>query len=271
MWGEAILELEAWTASGVVSAQVGILLQVWHPTSMYDPLNSGFGDSSAPDTLNPQWNSPPNTPKQLVVGPGGGQTTPGVETSPPIQSVTRQPVKGWFSSNFSCLAFIFIASWYLLGPFGREPQIYGQPEPGLISPATNRASNGQSFEKSEPYLRVRITSLDRNRRDILIKFDAQVGFYICASSSTQFASGVRLPTYVIWIAQTNLSNFTGQTYRNISRSYYEFQQFADQIVYSNPQTIVQALPLSQTSAPSDDEGTVHSWKSCNLPSHHVVA
>lgn len=59
------------------------------------------------------------------------------------------------------------------GPWGKEPQIYGQPEPGLISPQTTKPSNGQTLEKPEPYLRVRITSLDRNRRDILVRFDAQ--------------------------------------------------------------------------------------------------
>ncbi|GJJ07163.1 hypothetical protein Clacol_001363 [Clathrus columnatus] len=169
--------------------------------SAYDPLNSGFGDSSAQDTLNPQWNDSSHTPGYMT-STGAGPAPAGA--TPPIQSVTQQPDRG---------------------PFGREPQIYGQPEPGLISPATNTASNGQSFERPEPYIRIRITGMDRNRRDILIKFDAQ----------------------------TNLPNFTGQTYRNISRSYFEFQQFAEQITYSNPQTIVPALPLSQTSAPSDDE------------------
>ncbi|RPD66970.1 hypothetical protein L226DRAFT_608237 [Lentinus tigrinus ALCF2SS1-7] len=111
------------------------------------------------------------------------------------------------------------------GLYGKEPQIYGQPEPGLISPRANTASNGAQFERKEPYLRVRITSLDRNRRDVLIKFDAQ----------------------------TNLSNFTGTTYRNISRSYYEFQQFYEAIIQNNPQTIVPALPLARTSAPTDEE------------------
>lgn len=53
--------------------------------------------------------------------------------------------------------------------------------------------------------------------------------------------------------QTNLPNFTGTTYRNISRSYTEFQQFYESIVHSNPQTIVPALPLAQTSAPTDEE------------------
>lgn len=60
------------------------------------------------------------------------------------------------------------------GLYGKEPQIYGQPEPGLISPQQTVGSNGTKFEKAEPYLRVRITGLDRNRRDILVRFDAQV-------------------------------------------------------------------------------------------------
>ncbi|KAI0375854.1 hypothetical protein BV20DRAFT_959899 [Pilatotrama ljubarskyi] len=111
------------------------------------------------------------------------------------------------------------------GLYGKVPQIYGQPEPGLISPRVTTSSNGVPFERREPYLRVRITSLDRNRRDVLIRFDAQ----------------------------TNLSNFTGTTYRNVSRSYVEFQQFYEAIIQNNPQTIVPALPLARTSAPTDEE------------------
>jgi hypothetical protein len=66
------------------------------------------------------------------------------------------------------------------GLYGKEPQIYGQPEPGLISPV---GSNGKKYEKPGQYLRVRITGLDRNRRDILVKLDAQVGFlWICIVS-----------------------------------------------------------------------------------------
>ena len=53
--------------------------------------------------------------------------------------------------------------------------------------------------------------------------------------------------------QTNLSNFTGTAYRNVSRSYVEFQQLYDAITHNNPQTIIPALPLAQTSAPTDEE------------------
>ncbi|KAG6880163.1 hypothetical protein C0992_004615 [Termitomyces sp. T32_za158] len=122
-----------------------------------------------------------------------------------------------------------------LSIYGREPQIYGQPEAGLISPRETVGSNGTKYEKAEPYLRVRITGLDRNRRDILMKFDAQ--FVLLEAHDPK----------------TNLSNFTGTTYRNVSRSYLEFQQFYEAIVHSNPQTIIPALPLAQTSAPTDEE------------------
>ena len=59
-------------------------------------------------------------------------------------------------------------------PNAREPQIYGQESPGLISPSANKLSNGTKLERAEPYVRIRLTALDRNRRDILIRFDAQV-------------------------------------------------------------------------------------------------
>ncbi|KAG8865405.1 Vacuolar protein sorting-associated protein 17 [Tulasnella sp. 330] len=162
---------------------------------MYDPLNEsgGFGSSSSV----PVWPSTPHNPfaESGAILPKPSSPKP----QPPNPSDKPQ------------------------NPFGKEPQIYGQPEPGLIAPNNNGTVR---HEKLEPYLRVRITGLDRNRRDILVRLDAQ----------------------------TNLSNFTGTTYRNISRSYVEFQRFAEQITYSNPQTIVPALPLPQTSAPTDEEG-----------------
>ncbi|KAJ9097661.1 hypothetical protein QFC21_004698 [Naganishia friedmannii] len=76
-----------------------------------------------------------------------------------------------------------------------------------------------------PYLKVRITGLERNRKDLLIRFDAN----------------------------TNLPSFRTNMYRNMQRSYVEFQSFADHLAYANPQTILPALPLPQTSAITDDE------------------
>lgn len=39
----------------------------------------------------------------------------------------------------------------------------------------------------------------------------------------------------------------------MSRSYVEFQQLYDALTHNNPQTIIPALPLAQTSAPTDEE------------------
>ncbi|KAI0254851.1 Vps5 C terminal like-domain-containing protein [Lactifluus subvellereus] len=168
---------------------------------MYDPLGSapGFGSSSgsgsggfdSPDNI-PPWPTTPHTPNS------------------PIPNLRPAPIPDRTPDG---------------NPFEKQAQIYGQPEPGLISPATNPTSNGEHFEKPDPYLKVRLTALDRNRRDILVRFDAQ----------------------------TNLSNFTGTAYRNVSRSYLEFQQLYDALTHNNPQTIVPALPLAQTSAPTDEE------------------
>ncbi|KAJ6628914.1 Vps5 C terminal like-domain-containing protein [Mycena sp. CBHHK59/15] len=163
---------------------------------MFDPLSSssaGFDD----DALNPPWPTTPRAPNSPIPNLRRASTP-----VPPTPDKGPSP-----------------------GLFGKEPQIYGQPDSGLISPREAVGPNGANYEKPEPYLRVRITGLDRNRRDILVKFDSQ----------------------------TNLSNFTGNTYRNVSRSYLEFQQFYDSVVHSNPQTIVPALPLAQTSAPTDEE------------------
>ncbi|KAA1466597.1 hypothetical protein DENSPDRAFT_862583 [Dentipellis sp. KUC8613] len=165
---------------------------------MYDPLSTGgFGDGDA----TPPWPTTPHQPNS------------------PIPNLRRAP------SPLPTGAIAGERSTSSSGFYEREPQIYGQPEPGLISPRVNVGVNGARYEKPDPYLKVRITGLDRNRRDILVRLDAQ----------------------------TNLSNFTGTTYRNVSRSYLEFQQFYDTIINNNPQTIIPALPLAQTSAPTDDE------------------
>ncbi|KAI0307029.1 Vps5 C terminal like-domain-containing protein [Multifurca ochricompacta] len=166
---------------------------------MYDPLGSASGLGSGSHSTGfsnldsvPPWPTTPHTPNS------------------PIPNLRPAPTPDRISDG---------------NQFEKQAQIYGQPEPGLISPPENPASNGDKYEKTEPYLKVRITGLDRNRRDILVRFDAQ----------------------------TNLSNFTGTAYRNVSRSYVEFQQLYDALTHNNPQTIVPALPLAQTSAPTDEE------------------
>lgn len=108
---------------------------------MFDPLSATFGEEPQPP-----WPTTPHTPNTPI------PNLPRPSSRP--SSRPQTPDKG--------------------GIYGRQPQIYGQPEPGLLSPTANAASNGAKYERAEPYLKVRITGLDRNRRDILVKFDAQV-------------------------------------------------------------------------------------------------
>src|SRR5258708_38500645 len=107
---------------------------------MYDPLGSpstsaGFGDV---DPL-PPWPTTPHTPNS------------------PIPNIRPAPTPDRISDP---------------NPFEKQAQIYGQPEPGLISPPINPAPNGNSYEKTDPYLKVTITSLDSNRSDITVSFPA---------------------------------------------------------------------------------------------------
>ncbi|GHJ88602.1 hypothetical protein NliqN6_5004 [Naganishia liquefaciens] len=94
-----------------------------------------------------------------------------------------------------------------------------------VRPAPAQRTQSAVERNRQPFVKVRITGLERNRKDLLIRFDAN----------------------------TNLPNFRTSMYRNMQRSYVEFQLFADHLAYGNPQTILPALPLPQTSAITDDE------------------
>lgn len=116
---------------------------------MFDPLGSSpFAEDNL---ITPPWPTTPHPPNSPI---------PNLKRSPNSQPQTPDKVPTSPSGS--------------VGQFGKEPQIYGQPDTGLISPVANVGSNGTKFEKQEPYLRARITMLDRNRRDILVRFDAQV-------------------------------------------------------------------------------------------------
>ncbi|KGB75569.3 vacuolar protein sorting-associated protein vps17 [Cryptococcus deuterogattii R265] len=104
---------------------------------------------------------------------------------------------------------------------------------GLVSPPPESQSQQETAagaaqqERNAPrvYLRVRIGTLERNKKDLLVRFDAS----------------------------TNLSTYKNGMYRNMQRSYVEFQKFAEQLSLVCPQTIIPALPLPSTSASTDEE------------------
>jgi hypothetical protein len=115
---------------------------------MFDPLSSTSSIFANGNTDTPPWPTTPHEPNSPI--PNLRRVSP----SPSSQASVHKPETD--------------------GLYGREPKIYGQPEPGLVSPQTTVSSNGTKFEKTGPYLRARITGMDRNRRDILFKLDAQV-------------------------------------------------------------------------------------------------
>ena len=87
--------------------------------------------------------------------------------------------------------------------------------------------------------------MERNRKDLLIRFDATVShpclLYPFEARTT--TKGERwtelipfLPLPPFLLLQTNLPNFRTQLYKNIQRSYVEFRLFADQLSVGNPQS-----------------------------------
>ncbi|WWC67336.1 uncharacterized protein I206_101244 [Kwoniella pini CBS 10737] len=150
------------------------------------------------------------------------------------------PISSTFNSN----------SYNSQNEYNKEPKIFGEPIPSLLSSSSSSNSfinndneiesnliqnndnensikqpQNQNQNQKELYLRVRIIGLERNRKDLLIKFDAS----------------------------TNLPNFRISIYRNIQRTYIEFQKFSEQVQLCCPQTIIPALPLPSTSALTDEE------------------
>lgn len=84
----------------------------------------------------------------------------------------------------------------------REPKIFGAPGLGLVSPPAESSSqaadasnvNGDGSgskekEKLGPFLRVRIGGLERNRKDLLIRFDASVSLCSACSIVSQGREG----------------------------------------------------------------------------------
>jgi len=135
---------------------------------MFDPLNNATHNPFAQTSPTvPSWPTTPHSPLSQAILPKPASPRP----QTPDKTLHLPP-----GAN----------------PYGREPQIYGQPTPGLISPRTNTATNGTKFERNEPYLRVRITGLDRNRRDILVRLDAQVCTVFIFNYTTMLTCSLRL-------------------------------------------------------------------------------
>jgi len=117
-------------------------------------------DPLSPSNINAGWaSSPPQTPSSALASSSSYNSTP-TSNAPPSASAST-------SASF------------------REAKVYGAPTPGLVNPPTeyrNGSLNGQSDtadgqgvgQAQARYLRVRIGGLERNRKDMLVRFDASV-------------------------------------------------------------------------------------------------
>lgn len=124
------------------------------------------------------------------------------------------------------------------------------------------------------FVRIRIVGLDKNRRDVYLKFNAEVSprkrgrgseeedvradlLPAAAVASVQPSDvqelGVYVPVTGRFREVTELTRISLFADRNVSRSYSEFARFVDAIAANNPQSIIPALPLVQTSAATEED------------------
>ncbi|SCV72472.1 BQ2448_4009 [Microbotryum intermedium] len=98
----------------------------------------------------------------------------------------------------------------------------------LAAPASSHSQQQQPPSQPssvQPFVRIKVLGLDKNRRDIYVKFNAE----------------------------SNLPSYRNSSYRSVSRSYSELVKFSEALAVTCPQSILPALPLAQTSALTNDE------------------
>lgn len=133
------------------------------PTVLSDNLGVGSMDPLSPSNINPSWS-----------------------TSPPRSSQSRStPTRCTHASSSSSSSQFIPPSQPASSPF-REPKIFGAPGLGLANPPNDDVTQGSTSQSpmrerqagGGGYLRVRIGALERNRKDLLIRFDANVSLIL---------------------------------------------------------------------------------------------
>lgn len=85
----------------------------------------------------------------------------------PLPSATESTSGPWGQSSAASTSSSTV-------PDLREPRVYGDPVPALPAPPPEQAKQPQA-----PFLRVRIAGVDRNRKDLLVRFDSSVSVTEC--------------------------------------------------------------------------------------------
>ncbi|KAK4053406.1 Vacuolar protein sorting-associated protein 17 [Microbotryomycetes sp. JL201] len=199
------------------------------PLSPRPPLPGQHQQQRSPQTmvspapsLSSAWG--PTSPDRAQFRGSGGGVHAGEQANGRTDLAAGSPRPGMqprspFSNEFDNGTRRYAAD-YGKDSFDGRDGAHGNDDTGTIT-ATSRAA----APTETPFLRIRIVGLDKNRRDLHIKFNAE----------------------------TNLATYRHSTYRAVSRSYTEFARLQDALAITCPQSIVPALPLAQTSAATEDE------------------
>jgi hypothetical protein len=128
---------------------------VTHPKLIVCPYPILYSSKMDPLNINPSWStSPPRTPRTASYL-SHARNKSAARPASPIPSIPA-------SSPFI------------------EPKVFGAPGMGLANPDASGSgpmSPRKDKGKEGPFLRVRIGVLERNRKDLLIRFDANVSRY----------------------------------------------------------------------------------------------
>lgn len=162
-----------------------IALPLPPPPRAMDPL-------SPTDDINAGWSSP-TTSLRFNPPSAAEDTPPASATSNPYSD--RNATASENANGFGTYTSQGLGGGAVGGDVGagyREPVVFGAPGMGLVSPPPESQSQQETAagaaqqERNAPrvYLRVRIGTLERNKKDLLVRFDASVRvIHFCSSTS----------------------------------------------------------------------------------------
>ncbi|EGG09584.1 uncharacterized protein MELLADRAFT_104115 [Melampsora larici-populina 98AG31] len=210
------------------------------PTHLNTNQNWPTSPFSKPNSINP----PSQSQSQSIIWPNRSKSPPSL--SPSNHQISNQSLYHQTHSSLSPTSATSTSQrFHSTSQISREPRSPTREEnrrPSLIDQSLttssnpnqnpNSSSNQIQVKSKEPSTRIRVSNVERNRRDLYIKFDA-------------------------W--SNLITNRSGHC-SNISRSYREFLLFYESISANNPHTIVPPIPFPNTSAPNpaDDDRLVAS-------------
>lgn len=162
-----------------LSSRPSTHLQPSPQPSMYDPLAPSSAQAAS---STPAWPSSPHDPSDLP---------PHLSPSTPSSSVFRQQQQSRpaplvkpeeISRPVRLAAGPAEPGCSVRAAWAREEltscdccpgrqHVYGEPQPSLVSPSALQPSNPPALA---PFLRVKIVTMERNRKDLLVRFDASV-------------------------------------------------------------------------------------------------